>query len=230
MEVLIVDIGGTSVKLWHTGHEEHRKFESGKALTPDQMVAQSAALVSDWTYESIALGLPMRVSNGRPVEDPQNLGPGWVGYNFASAFGKPVRILNDACLQALGSYDGGRMLFLGLGTAVGSALVADRLLLSLDLGRLRLGDERVFELLGDKGFEQLGLKKWRQTVETMVVTLKNSMMADYVVLGGGNVKEIEELPDGVRRGHNRTVVEGGRRLWETLPDPSKPNSGDWLVM
>lgn len=230
MQVLIIDIGGTSVKLWHTGHEEHRKFESGKGLTPDQMVAQSTALVGDWQYEAIALGLPTRVSNGRPVEDPQNLGPGWVGYNFVSAFGKPVRILNDACLQALGSYDGGRMLFLGLGTAVGSALVADRLLLSLDIGRLRLGEERVFELLGDKGFEQLGLKKWRQTVETMVITLKNSMMADYVVLGGGNVKEIEELPDGVRRGHNRTVVEGGRRLWELLPDPAAPKSGEWLVM
>jgi len=230
MDVLVVDIGGSSVKLWHTGHEEHRKFESGKTLTPDAMVAQATALITDWQYEAVALGLPTRISNGRPVEDPHNLGEGWVGYNFASAFGKPVRILNDACLQALGSYDGGRMLFIGLGTAVGSALIADHLVLSVDMGRMRINDERVFELLGDAGFERLGLKKWRQAVQSILPTLKNALMADYLVIGGGNVKEIDELPDGVRRGHNRTVVEGGRRLFEQLPDPTSPTTGDWLIL
>jgi predicted NBD/HSP70 family sugar kinase len=164
MDVLVIDVGGSSVKLWHTAHQEHLKFESGKGLLPDAMVAQTRELAKDWTWEAVALGLPCRISAGRPVEDPQNLGPGWVGFNFAAAFERPVRILNDACLQALGSYDGGRMLFLGLGTAVGSAFIADRLVLSLDMGRLRVGEERVFELLGDKGYDRLGPKKWAKVV------------------------------------------------------------------
>jgi predicted NBD/HSP70 family sugar kinase len=230
MDVLVIDIGGSSVKLWHTGHQEHLKFESGKDLLPDDMVVQTQKIAKEWTYEAIALGLPCRISAGRPVEDPQNLGPGWVGFNFAAAFGQPVRIMNDACLQALGSYDGGRMLFLSLGTAVGSCFIADRLVLSLDVGRLRLGEERVFELLGDKGLERLGLKKWQRAVEELVPGLKHAVMADYVVLGGGNAKEIEELPDGVRRGHNRTVVEGGRRLFEQLSDPAQPQTTEWLIL
>jgi polyphosphate glucokinase len=230
MDVLVVDIGGSSVKLWHTSHEEHRKFESGKALTPDEMVKQTLKTVEDWKFEAVALGLPCRVSSGRVVEDPPNLSPGWVSYHFSSAFGQPVRILNDACLQALGSYDGGRMLFLGLGTAVGSALVADRLLLSLDMGRLRWNEERVWEILGDQGFEELGLKKWQKAVHEIVPSLKHIVMADYVVIGGGNVKEMEELPDGVRRGHNRSVVDGGRRLWEELPDPAGKQSAEWVIL
>ncbi len=230
MDVLVIDIGGTSVKLWHTSHQEHRKFESGKSLTPDKMVEQAREAVSDWTFESVALGIPSRVSSGRIVEDPPNLGPGWVGYHFSAAFEKPIRIMNDACLQALGSYDGGRMLFMGLGTAVGSALVAERLVMTLDMGRLRQGDNRLFELLGDKGFEELGLKKWSKIVADVVPSLKHIMMADYVVLGGGNVKELEELPDGVRRGHNRSVVEGGRRLFEELPDPTDKPATDWLIL
>lgn len=230
MDVLVIDIGGSSVKLWHTGHQEHLKYESGKGLTPDAMVHQTQETVKEWSFEAVALGLPCRVSNGRVVEDPANLGPGWIGFNYGTAFGHPVRIINDASLQALGSYDGGRMLFLGLGTAVGSALIADRLVLSLDLGRLRIGEDRVWELLGDKGFEKLGVKKWQKAVHEIVPALQHAMMADYVVLGGGNVKEIEELPDGVRRGHNRTVVEGGRRLWEELPDPAAPNSSEWLIL
>jgi hypothetical protein len=230
MDVLIIDIGGSSVKLWHTSHQEHRKFESGKDLTPDEMVKQTQKIVPDWAYEAIALGLPCRVSGGRAVEDPPNLGPGWVSYHFSSAFGQPVRVMNDACLQGLGSFDGGRMLFLGLGTAVGSALIAERLVLSLDMGRMRHGEERVFEILGDKGFEELGLKKWQKAVHEIVPALKQAVMADYVVLGGGNVKEMEELPDGVRRGHNRAVVEGGRRLWEQLADPADKPCADWLVI
>ncbi|MFN0017634.1 MAG: hypothetical protein ACKVP0_05195 [Pirellulaceae bacterium] len=229
MDVLVIDVGGSTVKLWHTGHQEHRKFESGKDLLPDSMVAQVRETAKDWTYEALALGLPCRISSGRPVEDPQNLGPGWVGFNFAAAFEQPVRIMNDACLQGLGSYDGGRMLFLGLGTAVGSAFIADRLVLSLDMGRLRVGEERVFELLGDKGFEKLGPKKWERVVQEIVPALKHAVMADYVVLGGGNAKEVIELPDGVRRGHNRTVVEGGRRLWEELSDPAGPPTKEWLI-
>ncbi|MDX1946150.1 MAG: hypothetical protein SFU86_12195 [Pirellulaceae bacterium] len=229
-EILVIDIGGTSVKLWHTTHQDHRKFESGKELTPEAMVAGVQESAREWTYQAIALGLPCRVSAGRAVEEPQNLGAGWMGFNFSAAFGLPARILNDACLQALGSYDGGRMLFLGLGTAVGSALIADRLVLSLDLGRIHVGAERVFEILGDQGAERLGAKKWRKGVQEIVPMLKHAVMADYVVLGGGNAQEMEELPDGVRRGHNRAVVEGGRRLWAEMPDPAQPATGDWLIL
>jgi hypothetical protein len=230
MDVLVIDIGGTSVKLWHTAHEEHRKFASGKNMTPEKLMEETKSLAHEWKWEAVALGLPCRVSNGRPVEDPQNLGPGWVGFNFASAFGQPVRIMNDAALQALGSYDGGRMLFLGLGTAVGSAYIAEHLILSLDLGRMMYGDQRLSELLGDEGFESLGAKKWQAVVHGILPALKNAMMADYVVLGGGSVKKIDQLPDGTRRGHNRTVVEGGRKLFEELPDPAEKSSGQWLVI
>jgi polyphosphate glucokinase len=229
MDVLVIDVGGTNVKLWHTAHEEHRRFESGKTLTPEKMVEFAKPLVQDWHYEAVALGLPCRVSNGRAVEDPANLGPGWIGYNFVSALGQPVRILNDAALQALGSYDGGRMLFMGLGTGVGSALVAPRLLLSLALGLLRYGDVRVCDVLDDKGFQELGPKKWKKALLEIVPSLKHALMADYVVLGGGNVKELDEFPDGLRRGHNRAVVEGGRRLWEQLPDPAASGS-DWIIV
>jgi hypothetical protein len=230
MDILVVDIGGTSVKFWHTAHEEHRKFPSGKSLTPEELVKQVTDSVSDWHWEAIALGLPCRVSSGRPVEDPQNLGPGWMGFNFTAALGKPVRIMNDAALQALGSYDGGRMLFLGLGTAVGSAYVADHVILTLDLGRMVYGEERLFEILGDDGFERLGPKKWQKVVHEIVPALKSSMMADYVVLGGGSAKKMEELPDGVRRGHNRAVVEGGRKLWEVLGDPSEMPADFWIIL
>ena len=230
MDVLVIDIGGSSVKLWHTGHQEHRKFESGKDLTPEAMVKQTRDVVPDWNYEAIALGLPCRVSGGRVVEDPQNLGSGWVGCNLSAGFEQPVRIMNDASLQALGSYDGGRMLFLGLGTGVGSALVADHLVLSLDMGRMHWGEAKVWELLGDKSFEKLGAKKWQKAVHEIVPSLQHVAMADYVVIGGGNAKEIEELPDGVRRGHNRAVVEGGRKLWEELPDPAKQTPTEWLIL
>ncbi|HEY2895466.1 MAG TPA: hypothetical protein VGJ16_14675 [Pirellulales bacterium] len=230
MDVLVIDVGGTSIKLWHTAHEENLKFSSGKSMTPERMLEQVRQQAADWKWEAIALGLPCRVSNGRPVEDPENLGPGWVGYNFAAAFGQPVRIMNDAALQALGSYDGGRMLFLGLGTAVGSAYIAPHLVLSLDLGRMVYGDERLFELLGDEGFASLGAKKWQAVVHEILPALKAALMADYVVLGGGSVKRLEDLPDSTRRGHNRTVVEGGRRLWEELPDPTEKNGDTWMVL
>jgi polyphosphate glucokinase len=229
MNVLVVDVGGSSVKLWHTAHEEHRKFSSGKSLTPEKMLNEIKSLADDWNWEAVALGLPCRVSCGRPVEDPANLGPGWVGFNFAAGFGQPVRIMNDAALQALGSYDGGRMLFLGLGTAVGSAYIAHQIIISLDLGRLVSGGQMLFELLGDAGFEKLGPKKWQAQVQEIIPGLKSAMMVDYVVLGGGSVKKIDQLPDAVRRGHNRTVVEGGRKLWEELPDPAEKHDDVWKI-
>jgi hypothetical protein len=229
MDVLVIDVGGTNVKFWHTGHEEHRKCPSGKAMTPEKMVEVAKDMTGDWKWEAVALGLPCRVSSGKPVEDPQNLGPGWVAFNFTSALGAPVRIMNDASLQALGSYDGGRMLFLGLGTAVGSAYITDHIVLGLDLGRMKYGKEDLAHLLGEAGLEEMGFKKWQAVVNDVVPAVKAALMADYVVLGGGSVKHLEELPDGARRGHNRTVVEGGRLLWEQLPDPSEKHEGVWIV-
>jgi hypothetical protein len=230
MDILVIDVGGTAVKLWHTAHEEHRRFDSGKDLAPGQMVRQTKELVEGWTWEGIALGLPCRVSKGRPVEDPQNLGSGWVGYNFSAAFGSPARIMNDAALQALGSHDGGRMLFLGLGTAIGSAFIADHLVLSLDVGRVFYGDRRLSDLLGDEGFDKLGPDEWQKVLHKTVPALRSSFQADYVVLGGGSVRKLAELPEGVRRGHNRAVVEGGRRLWEELPDPAEQQPTTWIVL
>lgn len=230
MDVLVIDVGGSSVKLWHSAHQEHRRFDSGKELTPEQMVDETRHLLEDWDYEAVALGLPCRVVHGRPVEDPTNLGPGWVAFNFTAALAKPVRIMNDACLQALGSYSDGRMLFLGLGTGVGSALVTNRLVLSLGLGLIDYRGEKIYKRLDEKAFQRLGVDEWRKAIFEIVPTLKSAMQADYVVLGGGNVKELEELPDGVRRGHNRTVVEGGRRLWEEMPDPARLDCADWLIL
>src|SRR5687768_10040351 len=230
MDVLVIDVGGSSVKLWHSAHQEHRRFESGKELTPEEMVERAQEALADWTFEAIGLGLPCRVVQGRLAEDPTNLGPGWVAFNFQAALGRPVRIMNDACLQALGSFSGGRMLFLGLGTGVGSALVTERLVLSLDLGLLEHKGERVYKWLGEQAFQRLGVDQWRKAIFEIVPMLKTGVQADYVVLGGGNVKELAEMPDGVRRGHNRTVVEGGRRLWEEMPDPAKLDCQDWLIL
>lgn len=229
MHILVIDIGGNAVKLWHSEHEEHRRFLSGPALTPEEMVLRVKELVQDWTCEVVALGIPCRVSGGKPVDEPINLGPGWVGFNYAAALGWPVRIMNDAALQALGSYDGGRMLFLSLGTAVGSAFIAEGLVLSLDLGRLRWGSECLFELLADDVLSALSAKELRKRIKSIVPELKTMMLADYVVLGGGGANRLEELPDGCRRGHNRTVVEGGRRLWEQLPDPADRVAEVWVV-
>jgi polyphosphate glucokinase len=230
MDVLIIDVGGSSVKLWHTAHEEHRKFESGKQLTPDAMVRQTVEVAEGWTWEAVALGLPCRVSGGRPVDDPVNLGGGWVGFNFAAAFGVPVRIMNDACLQALGSYDGGRMLFLGLGTGVGSAFIADSVVLMLDVGRLAIEGELVSVLLNDDNLKSATPRNRWKAIKTVIPQLKAMLMADYVVLGGGGVSALERLPDACRKGHNRTVVEGGRRLWTELPDPAeKTDEKLWII-
>jgi polyphosphate glucokinase len=228
MDVLIVDVGGSSVKLWHTAHEEHRKFESGKGLTPDDMVAGVKHTIPDWTFDRIAIGLPTRISRGRPVDEPQNLGPGWVGFNFESALGAPVRIMNDACLQALGSFDGGRMLFMGLGTAVGSAFVTEGLVLNLDLGLFSHERTPLFQLLSEANLEAKSSRERRKLLKAVIPQFRAMFLADYVVLGGGGAKGLKELPEGCRRGHNRTVIEGGRRLWAELLDPAD-KSVPWIV-
>jgi polyphosphate glucokinase len=216
--ILVIDIGGSNVKMLATGETAPRTFRSGKRLTPTQMVAAVHELTEGWTYEAISIGYPGLVGAHGPHSEPGNLGPGWVGFNFAAAFDRPVRIINDAAMQALGNYEAGRMLFLGLGTGLGSALIADRVIVPLELGRLPYsGGPLLDQVLGQRGLQRLGKKAWRRVVRTIVPILMEAFLADYVVLGGGNAKKLTRLPPGARLGHNQTAFRGGFRLW-TLED------------
>ncbi|HEY5869375.1 MAG TPA: ROK family protein [Candidatus Tectomicrobia bacterium] len=216
--ILVIDLGGSLVKILVTGETEPRLRRSGKSLTPAQLVAVVHALAEGWTYEAISIGYPGVVGARGPRAEPGNLGPGWVGFNFAAAFGCPVRIINDAAMQALGHYEGGRMLFLGLGTGLGSALIADRVIVPLELAQLpSLDGTPLDQVLGKRGLQRLGKKAWRQAVDALVPRLMVAFLADEVVLGGGNATQLKQLPPGVRLGHNQTAFRGGFRLW-TLED------------
>jgi polyphosphate glucokinase len=216
--ILVIDIGGSNVKILATGETTPRTCRSGKRLTPDQMVAAVQELAADWTYEAISIGYPGVVGARGPASEPGNLGSGWVGFNFAAAFDRPVRIINDAAMQALGNYEGGRMLFLGFGTGLGSALIADWVIVPLELGRLPTpGGPRLEHVLGQRGLRRLGKKAWRRVVWELVPSLIEAFLVDYVVLGGGNAKQLKQLPPGTRLGHNQTAFRGGFRLW-TLED------------
>lgn len=213
-KILVVDIGGSNVKLMISQRVKRRKFESGPSLTPRKFVAETKKLAADWKHDAVAIGFPAPVVNGRISAEPKNLGKGWVNFDFRKAFGKPVRIMNDAAMQALGSYHGGRMLFLGLGTGLGSALLWNRNVLSLELSDLPYIDNQTMEdHLGDAGLERAGSKNWEREVQRVVLELKKALIADYVVLGGGNAKRVQELPPGVELGHNRNALIGGQRLW-----------------
>ena len=214
MNVLVIDVGGSHVKLM-ISRAKKRKFKSGPQLTPREMVAEIGPLVSDWKFDAIAIGFPSPVREGRIVSEPKHLGKGWVGFDFEKAFGKPIRIINDASMQALGSYHGDRMLFLGLGTGLGSALVWNNYVLPLELGDLPYRNGSIIEdYLGKPGLARLGEKTWRRDVEHALVQLKKALIADYVLLGGGNAKKFDELPQGIERGHNRNAFLGGARLWQ----------------
>jgi ROK family protein len=216
-KVLVIDIGGSNVKLM-ISRAERRKFKSGRKLTPRAMVTQIKPLVADWEFQAISLGFPAPVRNGKIMSEPKHLGKGWVGFDFQKALGKPVRIINDAAMQALGSYHGRRMLFLGLGTGLGSALVWDNFVLPLELGDLPYRNGSIIEdYLGEAGWTRLGDKAWQRDVQHALVQLKKSLIADYVVLGGGNAKELNELPKRIELGHNRNAFLGGVRLWQTDP-------------
>lgn len=192
------------------------------------MVAEAKPLVSGWKFHAISMGFPSPVRDGRIQSEPKHLGTGWVRFNFEKALGKPVRIINDAAMQALGSYHGGRMLFLGLGTGLGSALVWDKYVLPLELGDLPYRDGSIIEdYLGKPGLARLGEKNWQRDVEHALVQLKKSLIADYIVLGGGNAKKLDELPEGVERGHNRNAFLGGIRLWQTDPRTRRPK---WQIL
>jgi predicted NBD/HSP70 family sugar kinase len=215
-KVLVVDVGGTSVKILATGQRGPRKVRSGRAMTAQDMVKEVQRLAGDWPYEAVSVGFPGPVMNDHPTAEPKNLGKGWVGFDFEKAFGCPVKMINDAAMQALGSYDAGRMLFLGFGTGLGSALVTDGVVVPLELAHLLHGKKsRTYEdYVGLRGLKRLGKKKWRQYVADVVRALREALQADYVVLGGGNAKKLKRLPDSARLGHNRNAFTGGFRLWE----------------
>ena len=213
--VLVVDVGGTHIKLLASGQKESRKVDSGPTMTPAKMVQQVKQLVKDWAYDVVAIGYPGPVVHGRPLHNPANLGVGWVGFDFRKAFGKPIRLINDAAMQALGSYQGGRMLFLGLGTGLGSALVVDGILEPLELAHLPYKKGKTYEdYVGLRGLENFGKKKWRKSVAEIVEIFKEALETDYVVLGGGNAKLLKELPKDVRLGTNENAFIGGFRLWD----------------
>jgi polyphosphate glucokinase len=212
--ILAIDVGGTKVKILATGQTEPRKAPTGPEFTPARLVETMRQLAGGWDYEAISIGVPALVGPQGPRSEPGNLGPGWVGFDYAAAFGKPVKMVNDAAMQALGSYEGGRMVFLGLGTGLGSALIAGHVIVPLELGRLMYDRDRTLgEVLGRKGLEQAGKKNWRKAVSRVAVALMGAFVADYVVIGGGNAKNVKDLPPGTRLGHNLTAFRGGFRLW-----------------
>jgi len=212
--ILVLDIGGTNVKVAGTGRTEAIKIPSGPKLTPAKMVAEVKKSVKGWPFEAVSIGYPGMCASGRPAHDPRNLGPGWVGFDFQKAFGKPVRLINDAAMQALGSYDGGRMLFLGLGTGLGSAMVVNNVLEPLELAHLSYKRGKTFEdFVGLRGLEKYGKKKWRKHVDRIVKHFIWALAADHVVLGGGNAKKLKKLPPKCRLGDNSLAIKGGLRLW-----------------
>jgi polyphosphate glucokinase len=214
MNILVIDVGGTHVKVLATGKDQEREFVSGPTLTPRRMVSGVRKLVTDWKYDVVSMGYPGPVLRNRPIAEPWNLGKGWVGFNFEAAFKRPVRIVNDAAMQALGSYKRGKMLFLGLGTGLGSALVVDGVVEPMELGHLPYKKATFEDYIGVRGLEKLGKKKWRRHVANVVKRLTAALEPDEVVLGGGNAKKLKDLPPGCRLGDNANAFAGGFRLWQ----------------
>lgn len=214
MNILVIDIGGTNVKVLATGQETPRKFPSGPELTPQQMVAGVQAATTDWEYEVVSIGFPGPVLCGQPMTEPVNLGRGWMGFDFAAAFGRPVKVINDAAMQALGSHRGGKMLFLGLGTGIGAAVIQDGTLEPLEIGRFHYKKRTLEDYVGDRGRKRLGRKKWQRQVEEMVAKMIAALKPTDVVLGGGNAKKLKPLPPGTRLGDNAFAFLGGFRLWD----------------
>jgi polyphosphate glucokinase len=235
MNVLVVDIGGNSVKILITGETDPRKFPSGPKMTPRMMVSNVLKLTEDWTYDAVSIGYPGRVRENHPVSEPVNLGHGWVKFNFGKAFGVPVKIINDAAMQALGSYQGGTMLFLGLGTGLGTALIADGNVVPMELGHLSYKQGTYEDYLGLKGLERMGIKRWRACFREVVARFVTALELDDVVIGGGNVNKLDKLPPGCRAGDNALAFRGGFLLWgkagirrssSRSAAPSRPHRGD----
>lgn len=221
MNVLAVDVGGTNVKILASGQTERRRFPSGPTATPKQMVSGVKKLAADWQYDVISVGYPGPVNNGRPLSDPHNLAPGWVGFKFEKAFGCPVKVVNDAAMQALGSYKGGKMLFLGLGTGLGSAMIVDGHIEPMELAHLPYKKATFEDYVGLRGLKRYGRRKWERHVNDVVARLQVALEPDDIVLGGGNAKLLKELPPGCRAGDNANAFVGGFRLWDES-EPAKP--------
>ena len=212
--VLAVDVGGSHVKARLTGESDRRRFDSGPDLTPQQMVKGVRALAAGWSFDRVSVGIPTPVRGGKPIAEPVNLGDGWVGFDYDAAFGVPTKVVNDAVMQAIGSYDGGRMLFLGLGTGLGSALVVDGVVEPLELGHLPFRKKTFEDYVSARALERHGKKKWREAVFDVVERLSAAMEPEYVVIGGGGADKLDELPPNSRRGDNEQAFVGGFRLWE----------------
>jgi polyphosphate glucokinase len=217
--VLAVDVGGSHVKALASNQTERRRFSSGPSMTAEQMVAGTLETVADWSWDVVSVGVPMPVKAGKPVAEPINLGKGWVGFDYEAAFGKPTKVVNDAVMQAVGSYRGGRMLFLGLGTGLGSTFIVDGTIAPLELGHLPFRKKTFEDYVGERGLLKHGKKKWQEAVFETVKELSSAMEPDEVVIGGGGARELDELPEGCRLGANENAFLGGFRLW----DP------DWLA-
>jgi len=232
MDVLVVDVGGSQVKMLASSASEPRTFDSGKGMTPSVLVSEVQARAADWNYDVISLGYPGSVDARGPRAEPGNLGCGWVRFDFSKAFGKRVRVINDAAMQALGGYDGGRMLYVGLGTGVGSALVSEHVIVPLELGCLPYGnDETLFDRLGSTGLEARGEAAWTMAVKHVLETLREAFAADYILLGGGNAHRLHPLPENTRRGGNEDAFTGGFRLWEEVVEPhDRQSARAWRVV
>ncbi|HTX06459.1 MAG TPA: ROK family protein [Steroidobacteraceae bacterium] len=217
--ILVIDVGGSHVKFRFGPRGKIRRFDSGPDMTATEMAGQIRRLTRDLPYRVVSIGYPGLVLRGRIAAEPYNLGPGWVGCDFQKIFGRPVRVINDATMQALGSYEGGRMLFLGLGTGLGATLIADGAVEPMEIGHMPYKRDRTFEdYVGERGRKRLGNKKWRKAVSEVITRLKEVLEADYVVLGGGNAARLKELPEGVRLGDNLNAFKGGLHLWRAA-DP-----------
>jgi polyphosphate glucokinase len=220
MRILVIDVGGTHIKLLATGQKEPIKISSGTHMTATRMVHLVRKAVAGWTYDAVSIGYPGPVVHGRPVSEPRNLGGGWVGFDFRAAFGGPVKVINDAAMQALGSYKGGRMLFLGLGTGLGSAVIVDGVIEPMELAHLPYKKGRTYEdYVGAAGLKRSGKKKWRRHVLDVIALLERALQADDVVIGGGNAKLLRQLPAAVRLGTNVNAFVGGYRLWKGALTP-----------
>lgn len=215
--ILVIDVGGNKVKMVHSGSEERRKFKSGPTLTAEDMCAKVKEVTADWEFERIVLGCPAPVANNTLTIEPVNLAPGWAGFDFEAAFGKPIIVINDAVMQAIGSHHGGKMLFLGLGTGLGAALVTDNDAFPLEVAHLPYKDGYTFEdCVGKRGLERQGEKTWLKDVFKIIALLKAALLADYIVIGGGNAKRLPaELPDDIELGHNRNAFKGGFKLGQS---------------
>ena len=214
MKVLVVDVGGTHVKLLVSGQDLPRRVDSGPTMTAEMMVSQVAQVAVGWSYDVISIGYPGPVIRGRIVADPHNMGPGWIGFDFERAFSRPVKLINDAAMQALGSYDKGKMLFVGLGTGLGSALIVEGIVVPLELAHMPYRKGTFEDYVGLRGLKRMGRRKWRKHVDAVIEQFVATFQPDEIVLGGGNLKELKELPPLCRPGNNANAFEGGFRLWE----------------